>query len=113
MKQVRTDRPSSETRQDIRRAALRLASAIQAKVPDAHLVIDTDTVDGEDAFVWVQLPRGTRSANVGVAVERLSRRIGLTTGFWIVPRIVSAEFESGPVVRLRPRLFNSPRPLIL
>ncbi len=113
MKQVRTDRPSSETRQDIRRAALRLANAIQAKAPDARLAIDTDTVDGEDAFVWVEMPRGVRSATLSAVAERLSRSIGSTTGFWIVPRIISAEFDSGPVFRLRPRLFDSPRPQIL
>lgn len=112
MKPVRTDGPSSETRHDIRRTALRLANAIQAKLPDARLVIDTDTVEGEDAFVWVEVARGARAKTLSVVVERMSRRIRLTTGFWIVPRIISAEFDSGPVFRLRPRLFDSPRPLV-
>ena len=109
MQRTRTDRQSLATRQDIRRTALRLANAIQVKDPDALLAIDTDTVDGEDAFVWVQVQHGVRSGTLCAVAERLSRRIRLTTGFWIVPRIVTAKFDTEP--RLRPRLFDLPRPL--
>ena len=106
------ERPSYSARRDIRRVALCVAGAISAAYPELRVDIDLDTVDGEDAFVWIHIPRGVRPAGLETLVRRLVRRQARTHGRWIVPRIVSSEFDSGPVFRLRPRLSEAARPLV-
>ena len=86
--------------------------AIQQQYPRIRIDIDTETEDGEDAFLWINVPHGARPEGLTVVVERLSAQQASRTGLWIVPRIVSGGFHSGPQSRLRPRMFESPRPVV-
>jgi hypothetical protein len=50
-----------------------------------------------------------RPVGLPLFIDRLARQCARQTGFWIVPRLVSASVESKPEIRLRPRL-GSARP---
>ena len=110
---VSPDRPSYPERRRIRQAALRMGAEISGQFPDVTVTVDLEMADGEDAFVWIRSSKGTRPVGLARLAERLARRQARTTGYWIVPRIISTEVDSRPVLRLRPRLFQQPRPLIL
>ena len=102
-----------KSRQEIRRAAIQMAASISTSYPGLRIDVDLDTVDGEDAFVWVYIAAGTRPPGLSETVEKAARRQARTTNFWIVPRIVSPSYRSDPVFRLRPRLFEDPKPVVL
>ena len=88
-----------------------MARTIGAKYPDLRVTIDVESVDGEDAFVWIEVLRGLRPAGLPAFIDRLARQCARRTGFWIVPRIVSTSVESQPELRLRPRV-GSARPSV-
>ena len=102
-----------KSRSDVRAAAIQMASSISAAFPDLRVAVDLQTVDGEDAFVWISLPSSVRPVGLAELLEKVSRRQNRTTGFWIVPRIVSSSFRTDPVFRLRPRLFEDPKPILM
>ncbi|HCU72326.1 MAG TPA: hypothetical protein DGO43_00770 [Chloroflexi bacterium] len=89
-----------------------MTAEIQQQFPGIRIDIDSETEDGEDAFLWINVPHGTRPEGLTAVVEQLAARQSRRTGFWIVPRIVSGGFRSGPQTRLRPRMFEAPRPLV-
>ena len=91
---------------------MRLAAAVTAEYPDVRVEIDLESVEGEDAFLWIRVPRGARPVGLAELVGELTRRHNAAGGYWIVPRIVSGEFDDGPVLRLRPKLFEEPRPTV-
>ena len=86
---------------------MRMVRTIEAEYPDLCVTIDVDSVDGEDAFVWIEVLRGLRPAGLAAFVDRLARQCARRTGFWIVPRIVSASVEPKPEIRLRPRVSSA------
>ncbi len=83
---------------------MRMVRTIGAEYPDLRVTIDVDSVDGEDAFVWVEVLRGLRPVGLSAFIDRVARQCARRTGFWIVPRIVSTSLESKPEIRLRPRI---------
>ncbi|MDE2991871.1 MAG: hypothetical protein OXU21_12555 [Chloroflexota bacterium] len=90
---------------------MRMVRTIEAEYPDLRVTIDVDSVDGEDAFVWIEVLRGLRPASLAAFVDRLARQCASRTGFWIVPRIISTSVEPKPEIRLRPRV-SSARPSV-
>ena len=90
---------------------MRMIRAIEAEYPELRVTIDVDSVDGEDAFVWIELRRGLRPVGLSAFIDRLARQCARRTGFWIVPRIVSMSVEPKPEIRLRPNL-DSARPSV-
>ena len=83
---------------------MRMVRTIGAEYPDLRVTVDVDSVDGEDAFVWVEVLRGLRPVGLSAFIDRVARQCARRTGFWIVPRIVSTSLESKPEIRLRPRI---------
>lgn len=112
MRQLSGCKAQPSVRENIRGAALSLMMAIQQQYPGIRIDIDTETEDGEDAFLWINIPHGARPEGLTGVVEKLAAQQARRTEFWIVPRIVSGVFRSGPQSRLRPRMFESPRPLV-
>ena len=104
-------RMSYQRRQRVRDTSMSMARTIGAKFPDLRVTIDVETVDGEDAFVWIEVIRGARPEGLPAFIDRLARQCARRTGFWIVPRIVSASVGSQPELRLRPRV-GSARPSV-
>ncbi|MCY3784813.1 MAG: hypothetical protein OXG79_13680 [Chloroflexi bacterium] len=102
---------SYQRRQRVRDTAMSMANTIGAKYSDLRVTIDMESVDGEDAFVWIEVLRGLRPAELPTFIDRLARQCARRTGFWIVPRIVSTSVESQPELRLRPRV-GSARPSV-
>ncbi len=88
---------------------MRMARTIGTEYPDLRVTIDVESVDGEDAFVWIELLRGLRPVGLPAFIDRLARQCARRTGFWIVPRLVSTSVDSQPELRLRPRV-GSARP---
>ena len=88
---------------------MRMVRTIEAEYPDLRVTLDVDSVDGEDAFVWIEVLRGLRPAGLAAFIDRLARECANRTGFWIVPRLVSESVEPKPEIRLRPRV-SSVRP---
>ncbi len=90
---------------------MRMVRTIEAEYPDLRVTLDVDSVDGEDAFVWIEVLRGLRPAGLAAFIDRLARECANRTGFWIVPRLVSESVEPKPEIRLRPRV-SSVRPSV-
>ncbi len=106
MLKVSGTQSSLGVRRLIRTVALRLAAEVSASYPRLQVTVDMESVDGEDAFVWIETPTGARPAGLEGFVDRIARRYARATGYWIVPRIVTAEPDSGLLFRLRPHLFE-------
>ena len=109
MRPIPATRVSYQRRQRVRDSAMRMVRTIGAKYPELRVTIDVETVDGEDAYVWIAALNGLRPVGLPLFIDRLARQCARQTGFWIVPRLVSASVESKPEIRLRPRL-GSARP---
>lgn len=111
MRQIALSHASYQRRRCARGNAMRMARNIEAEYPDLRVIVDMETVDGEDAYVWIEVPRGSRPSGLSEYIDRVSRLYGRRTGYWIVPRITSTNVESSSEFRLRPRLSNA-RPLV-
>ncbi len=111
MSPISTPHASYQRRRRARGSAMRMARTIGAEYPELRVTIDMETVDGEDAYVWVEVPRGSRPGGLAEYIDQVSRLYGRRTGYWIVPRIVSTSVDSSPEFRLRPRPGEA-RPLV-
>ncbi|MBM4437015.1 MAG: hypothetical protein FJ029_07215 [Actinobacteria bacterium] len=90
------------TRRGAQAAARCLAAAIGAAFPSVRVRVDVETVDGEDAFVWIHVPAGARLEGLSDHVAELARRQARVTGYWLVPRLVSGAPDGKRPIRLRP-----------
>lgn len=102
---------SYERRRRARNSAMRMARTIRAEFPDLRVTVDVESVDDEDAYVWIELPPDARPGEMPEYIGHVARLYSRRTGFWIVPRIVSAPTAATPGFRLRSRLGEA-RPLV-
>ena len=61
---------SYQRRQRVRDTAMSMANTIGAKYSDLRVTIDMESVDGEDAFVWIEVLRGLRPAELPTFIDR-------------------------------------------
>jgi hypothetical protein len=111
VRHVSMSHASYQRRRRARGSAMRMARTIEAEYPDLRVTVDMETVDGEDAYVWIEVSRGARTSGLSEYIDQVARSYGRRTGYWIVPRITSTNVESSPEFRLRPRLSDA-RPLV-
>ncbi len=111
MSQISIEPASYQRRRRARGSAMSMARAIGAEYPNLRVTVDMETVDGEDAYIGVEVPQGSRPRGLPEYIDRSSRLYGRRTGYWIVPRIVSTSVESSPEFRLRSRVTEA-QPLV-
>ena len=99
----RRPRGTYGNRNEIRRIAQRIADEIADMWPGSKIDVDIDTVDDEDAFLWITPSEPSYSNRVALtALERVNS-LGARCGFWVVPRVLNDHGTGEPAHRLRLR----------
>ena len=90
-------------RNEVRRIAKQIAVEIEDVWPGSHVTVDLDTVDDEDAYLWITPADSTFSEKVAFTALELVNSLGAQHGFWMVPRVLNDNAAVDPTHRLRIR----------
>lgn len=74
------------TRNMIETRANMLAATIQRRFPEAIAWVSLDTIEGEDAYLWIKVPR-EQVEDVLYAASDLTVEPLIEEGIFIVPRV--------------------------
>lgn len=112
---MRRNQPRStyNDRQGIRRVAQEIADEIVSRWPGVEVVVDLDTVENEDAYLWITPAEPALREKVALSALELVNSIGARLGFWVVPRVLNdnADVEKGHRLRIRPD--SETKPIVL
>lgn len=90
-------------RQAIKAVAQEIADAIVDRWPGVEVRVDLDTVDDEDAYLWITTTEPAVRDKLALTALELVNSIGARMGFWVVPRVLndSPAAERGHRLRIR------------
>ncbi len=75
-------------RQNIRRVAREIVSELEDHYPGTAVTIDLDSVDGEDAYLWIGPVDPECRDRVALTALELVNSLGARMGLWIVPHVL-------------------------
>ena len=108
----RRPRGTYANRNEIRCAAQQIADEIVDLWPGSRIDVDLDTVDDEDAFLWITPSESSASDRVALtALERVNS-LGARNGFWVVPRVLNDNGSGEAAHRLRLRAEAERKPTL-
>ena len=90
-------------RNEIRRIAQQIADEIADVWPGSQVSVDLDTVDDEDAYLWITPADPAFSQKVAFTALELVNSLAARCGFWLVPRVLNDRAAANPTHRLRIR----------
>ena len=99
----RKPRGTFRERSEARRIAQQIAREIEGVWPGSHVTVDVDTVEDEDAYLWITPSDPSFSEKVALTALELVNSLGVRHGFWMVPRILNDNATVKGTHRLRIR----------
>ena len=104
----RRPRGTYRGRQGVRLISQEIADEIEARWRGARVSVDLDTVEEEDAFLWITPPNPALRDRVALTALELVNSMAARVGFWVVPRVLNDVQSADESHRLRIRNAANP-----